>query len=184
MDAASLRFREFLIECGNQAFRINRFRGFEDNMDLVLAAVVLHRKQADAVEAEDLAQPILDGRPGNLVSLHMDDIGDASLQRDTAIGSHDREIAGIEEAGPEEGPRRRFVIEVTGRPPCGADPHLPDLADWYRVIRSIDDLNHAAGHEAMPALVLWSVERGECDDTNLSGNEIVEEMRRNAGLGL
>src|SRR5262249_30130968 len=177
----SLRFREFLIECGNQAFRINRFRGFEDDMDLFLAAVVLHRKQADAVEAKDLAHPLLDGRRGKLVSLHIDDIGDASLQRDTAIGSHNREIAGIEKAVPEDGPRRGFVIEVAGRPPCGADPHLPDLADWYRAIRCIDDLNHAAGHESMPSLVLWSVQRGECHDAALSGNEIVEETRRNAG---
>src|SRR5262245_44897121 len=183
-DAASVKSTEFLFECRNQAFRIDRFRGFEDNMDLFLAAVVLHGKQADAVEAKELAQPLLDGRRGNLESLHIDDIGGASLQRDTAIGPHDREIAGIEEAVPKEGPRRRFVIEVAGRPPCGADPHLPDLADGYWAIRCIDDLNHAAGHESMPSLVLWSVQRGECHDAALSGNEIVEEMRRNAGLGL
>jgi hypothetical protein len=184
MDAESVTSTEFLVECGNQAFRIDRFRGFEDDMDLFLAGVVLHGKQADAVEAKGLAHPLLDGRRGNLHSLHIDDIGDASLQRDTAIGSHDREIAGIEEAVPEEGPRRRFVIEVAGRPPCSADPHLPDLADWDRAIRCIDDLDHAAGHESMPSLVLWSVQRGECDEASLSGNEIVEEMRRNAGLGL
>src|SRR5262249_19821469 len=143
MDADLLKPTEFLFEYGNQGFRIDRFRGFEYNMDLFLAAVVLHGKQADAVEAKERAQPLLDGRRGNLESLHIDDIGDASLQRDTAIGSHDREIAGIEEAVPEKGPRRRFVIEVASRPPCGADPHLPDLADWYRAIRCIDDLNHA-----------------------------------------
>src|SRR5262249_17482762 len=153
-------------------------------MDLFLAAVVLHGKQTDAVEAKDLAQPLLDGRRGNLESLHIDDIGEASLQRDTAIGPHDREIAWIEEAVPEKGPRRRFVIEVAGRPPCGADPHLPELADWDRVIRCIDDLDHAAGHEPMPSLVLWSVQRGECDEAGLSGSEIVEVMRRNAGLCL
>src|SRR5262249_42624393 len=97
-------------------------------MDLFLAAVVLHGKQANAVEAKELAQPLLDGRRGNLLSLHIDDIGDASLQRDTAIGSHDREIAGIEEAVPEKGPRRRFVIEVAGRPPpprCWPAPARP-----------------------------------------------------------
>src|SRR5262245_43908670 len=184
VDAASVKSTDFLFDCGNQAFKIDRFRSFEDDMDLFLAAVVLHGKQANAVEAKKLAQPLLDGRRGNLLSLHIDDIGDASLQRDSAIGSHDREIAGIEEAVPEEGPRRRFVIEVAGRPPCSADPHLPDLADWYRVIRCIDDLDPPAGHESMPSLVLWSVQRGECHDAALSGNEIMEEMRRNAGLGL
>src|SRR5262245_65654388 len=102
-DAASVKSTEFLFECRNQAFRIDRFRGFEDDMEHFLAAVVLHGKQADAVEAKELAQPLLDGRRGNLDSLHTDDIGDASLQRDTAIGSHDRAIAGIQAALPAQG---------------------------------------------------------------------------------
>src|SRR5262249_38737490 len=51
-------------------------------------------------------------------------------------------------------------------------------------IRCIDDLDHAGGHESMPSLVLWSVQRGERHEAALSGNEIVVEMRRNAGLGL
>src|SRR5262249_61895481 len=104
MDAASVKSTDFLFECGNQSFRIDRFRGFENDMDLFLAAVVLHGKQADAVEAKELAQPLLDGRRGNLLSLHIDDIGDASLQRDTAIGSHDRQGAGIAKAVTEQSP--------------------------------------------------------------------------------
>src|SRR5262249_9106416 len=80
--------------------------------------------------------------------------------------------------------RCRFVIEVASRPARGTDPHLPDFADWYRAIRFIDYLDHSAGHKSMPSLVLWSVQRGECDEAGLSGDEIVEEMRRNASLGL
>ena len=48
---AALEPTEFFYECGNQGFRIDRFRSFEDNIDLFLAPVVLHRKQADAFAA-------------------------------------------------------------------------------------------------------------------------------------
>src|SRR5262245_23005750 len=68
MDAGSVKSTEFFSDCGNQAFRIDRRRGLENDMDLFLSAVVLHGKQADAVEAKGVAQPLLDRRRGNLVS--------------------------------------------------------------------------------------------------------------------
>ena len=184
VDAGSGKSTELLVECGIQPFRIDRCRGFDDDMDLFLAAVVLHGEQTDAANAKELAQPILDGRRGNLLSSHIDDVGDASLQRHAPVRSHDGQIAGIEEAVLEEGPRRRFVIEIAGRPACGADPHSPDFAGRHGTIGFVDDLDHAAGHEPVPAVVLGSVQGSEGDDAGLSGSKLIEETRCNAGLGL
>ena len=58
---------------------------------------------------------VLFGRRGNLLSSHIDDVGDASLQRHASVGSNDGQIAGVEEAVLEESLRRRFVIEIAGR---------------------------------------------------------------------
>ena len=127
VDAGSVEPAELLIERNSQPFRIDRRRGFNNDMDFLLAAVVLRGKQTDAADAKQLAQPILDGRRRNFASLHIDDISDASLQRHAPVGSHDSQIPGIEEAVFEEGPRRRFVMEIAGGPPAVLTRNRPIL---------------------------------------------------------
>src|SRR5579863_6336539 len=153
-------------------------------MDFFLAAVVLHGEQTDAADAEELAQPILDWGQGNLSPLHIDDVGKASLQRHAPVGSDDGQIAGVEEAVLEEGSRRRFVIEITGRPACGAAPHPPDRSDRHGAVKFVDDLDHATGREPLPAMVLGSLQRSEGDAADLSGSEPIEKTFCNTGLGL
>ena len=66
VDETQVKSAEFwdLVECGSQLLRIDRRRGFDDDMDFFLAAVVLHGEQTDAADAKELTQPILDGTPG------------------------------------------------------------------------------------------------------------------------
>ena len=114
-----------------------------------------------------------DGR--NLISLHIDDVGKASLQRHAPVGSDDGQIAGVEEAVLEEGSRRRFVIEIVGRPAFGADPHPSNLSDRHGAIEFVDDSDHATRREPLPTVVLGSFQWSEGDAANLSGSEPIEE---------
>jgi hypothetical protein len=162
VDVAQLKSAEFLdlVECGSQLPRIDRCWGFDDDMDLFLAAVVLRREQTDAADAKELTQSILDGRRGNLLSSDIDDVSDASLQRDAPIGSDDGQIAGVKEAVLEECSRRRFVMEIAGWPACCAYPHPPGLARRHGAIGFIYDLDHAAWYELVPAIVLRIIQGG------------------------
>ena len=153
-------------------------------MDLFLAAVVLRGEQTDAADAKELTQSILDGRRGNLLSSDIDDVSDASLQRDAPIRSDDGQIAGVKEAVLEECSRRRFVMEIAGWPACCAYPHPPGLARRHGAIGFIYDLDHAAWYELVPAIVLRIIQGGEGDDTGLGRSDVIEETRGNAGLGL
>jgi hypothetical protein len=94
MGAAWFKSRVFLdlVEYGSQLLRIDRCRGFDDDMDFFLAVVVLRGEQTDAADAKEVTQAILDGRR-------------------VPIGSGDGQIAGVKEAVIEEFSRRRFAME-------------------------------------------------------------------------
>src|SRR4051812_1098216 len=52
VDAGSVEPAELSIERNSQPFRVDRRRGFNNDMDFLLAAVVLRGKQADAADAK------------------------------------------------------------------------------------------------------------------------------------
>lgn len=160
VDVAQLKSAEFLdlVEYGSQLLRIDRCRGFDHDMDFFLAAVVWHGQQTDAADTEELTQPILNGRRGNLFSSYIEDVRDASLQCHATIGSDDGQIARVKEAVLEERARRCFVKEIAGWPACCAYPHAPGLARRHRTIGFVYDLDLAAWYEPVPAMVLRSIQ--------------------------